>query len=88
MWETAAPLPPAKFTPSESVRKASPTLPGGATLQPEAAGFAPRGQYRLQAGQASAKLPRWLNSSDAVGLCEDGYVLGTLPAVAPARGTR
>ena len=30
--ETAAPLPPAKFTPSMSVRKASPTSPGGATL--------------------------------------------------------
>jgi len=29
--EIAAPLPPAKFTPSMSVRKASPTLPGGAT---------------------------------------------------------
>ena len=30
--EIAAPLPPAKFTPSMSVRKASPTSPGGATL--------------------------------------------------------
>ena len=30
--ETAAPLPPAKFTPSMSVRKTSPTSPGGATL--------------------------------------------------------
>ena len=44
--ETAAPLPPAKFTPSMSVLKASPTSPGGGTLQPEAADFA-RGQHRL-----------------------------------------
>jgi hypothetical protein len=32
---TAAPLPPAKFTPSMSVRRASPTSPGAATQSAE-----------------------------------------------------